>query len=94
MQQHAYILVRTTTGAGGIAASLARIAGIEEVHALAGPYDLIARGRWDDSGALLESIQAIGGIAQTLTCIQMSTAPPVEVEKIEPRSGSDFRRAG
>jgi DNA-binding Lrp family transcriptional regulator len=69
----AYVLVQTEVGAAGVVvAALRDMPGVSDAASLAGPYDVIVRieaGNIDVLGRLVVSrIQALGGVARTLTC--------------------------
>jgi DNA-binding Lrp family transcriptional regulator len=53
----AYVLIQTEVGkAAQVAGAIAEIKGVDEVHAVAGPYDVIARAEArgiDDLGKLI-----------------------------------------
>jgi DNA-binding Lrp family transcriptional regulator len=69
----AYILIQTEVGkAMEVAATIRDIAGVAQVEAVTGPYDVIvlteARSV-DDLGKLVMSqVQGVAGITRTLTC--------------------------
>ena len=69
----AYILIQTEVGkARDVAATIQGIAGVAQVEAVTGPYDVIvlteAR-NVDELGKLVVSkVQAVAGITRTLTC--------------------------
>jgi DNA-binding Lrp family transcriptional regulator len=69
----AYILIQTEVGkARDVAAAIEDIAGVAQVEAVTGPYDVIvlteAR-NVDELGKLVVSkVQAVAGITRTLTC--------------------------
>jgi len=69
----AYVLVQTEVGtAATVVAALRGMQGVSDAASLAGPYDVIVRveaGNIDVLGRLVVSrIQAVGGVARTLTC--------------------------
>ena len=69
----AYVLIQTKVGeAAGVAQELRRIEAVVSAEAVAGPYDVIARGEAvsvDALGKLVVSrIQLIDGVTRTLTC--------------------------
>jgi DNA-binding Lrp family transcriptional regulator len=69
----AYILIQTEVGrASGIAAEIARIAGVTMAEDVTGPYDVIARIEAPTVDALgqivVAKIQDVKGITRTLTC--------------------------
>jgi len=59
--------------AGSVVKEIARIEGVKSVHAVAGPYDVIAFVEAPDMLALGETIiskvQGTPGVAETLTCV-------------------------
>ena len=69
----AYVLIQTKVGeAADAAQDLRRIEGVVSAEAVAGPYDVIARGEAvsvDPLGKLVVSrIQLIDGVTRTLAC--------------------------
>jgi DNA-binding Lrp family transcriptional regulator len=69
----AYILIQTDASKAFIvAAALRELPGVAEAASLAGPYDVIARGRArdvDELAALVTSqVQALDGVRRTVTC--------------------------
>ncbi|MGB0652848.1 MAG: Lrp/AsnC family transcriptional regulator [Thermoplasmatota archaeon] len=81
----AHILARFTSGAGigqrEVAARLAAIPGVEEVHVASGEWDLILRVRGKDlediADLVLDHIRAVPGIERTLTCSSFHVAEGV-----------------
>jgi DNA-binding Lrp family transcriptional regulator len=69
----AYILIQTEVGASGrVAAEVAGIKGVRTADGVTGPYDVITRAEatdLDELGKLVVGrIQAVDGVARTLTC--------------------------
>ena len=69
----AYVLIQTEVGqAAGVAAALRDMPGLSEAVSVTGPYDVIARAQArniDELARLIVSrVQALGGVARTLTC--------------------------
>jgi DNA-binding Lrp family transcriptional regulator len=69
----AYVLIQTEVGqAVLVAAALRDVSGVSEVATVTGPYDVIARAEardLDELGRLVVSrVQALAGVARTLTC--------------------------
>jgi DNA-binding Lrp family transcriptional regulator len=69
----AYVLIRTEVGqAAVVAAALRDVPGVSEAVSVTGPYDVIARAEArniDELARLIISrVQALGGVARTLTC--------------------------
>jgi len=69
----AYVLIQAETRrASSVGAELAKITGAISADVVTGPYDVIARVEADNIDALgklvMVRIQAIEGIARTLTC--------------------------
>ncbi len=69
----AYILIQTEVGkARDVAATVRDIAGVVQVEAVTGPYDVIVlteANNVDELGKLVVSkVQGVGGITRTLTC--------------------------
>jgi DNA-binding Lrp family transcriptional regulator len=69
----AYVLIQTKVGqAAVVAAALRDVPGVSEAVCVTGPYDVIARAEArtiDELGRLVVSgVQALGGVARTLTC--------------------------
>ena len=69
----AYVLIQTEVGqAAVVAAALRDMPGVSEAVSLTGPYDVIARAEArniDELARLIVSrVQALGGVARTLTC--------------------------
>ena len=73
MVVHAYILIQTELGkAAEVATSIANVKGVTLAEDVTGPYDVIARAEArnvDELGKLVVAkVQAVEGIARTLTC--------------------------
>jgi DNA-binding Lrp family transcriptional regulator len=69
----AYVLIRTEVGqAAVVAAALRDVPGVSEAVSVTGPYDVIARAEARNIDELarliLSRVQALGGVARTLTC--------------------------
>jgi DNA-binding Lrp family transcriptional regulator len=69
----AYVLIQTDVGqAAVVAAALRDVPGVAEAVSVTGPYDVIARAEArniDELARLIVSrVQALGGVARTLTC--------------------------
>ena len=69
----AYVLIQTETGqAAVVAAALRDLPGVSEAVSVTGPYDVIARAEArniDELARLIVTrVQALGGVARTLTC--------------------------
>jgi DNA-binding Lrp family transcriptional regulator len=69
----AYVLIRTEVGqAAVVAAALRDVPGVSDAVSVTGPYDVIARAEArniDELARLIVSgVQALGGVARTLTC--------------------------
>jgi DNA-binding Lrp family transcriptional regulator len=69
----AYVLIRTEVGqAAVVAAALRDVPGVSDAVSVTGPYDVIARAEArniDELARLIISrVQALGGVARTLTC--------------------------
>jgi DNA-binding Lrp family transcriptional regulator len=69
----AYVLIQTEVGqAAVVAAALRDVPGVSEAVSVTGPYDVIARAQArniDELARLIVSrVQALGGVARTLTC--------------------------
>ena len=69
----AYVLIRTEVGqAAVVAAALRDVPGVSEAVSVTGPYDVIVRAEArniDELARLIVSrVQALGGVARTLTC--------------------------
>jgi DNA-binding Lrp family transcriptional regulator len=69
----AYVLIQTEVGMTAVvAAALRKVPGVSEAESVAGPYDVIIRTRArniDELGRLVVSrVQALGGVARTITC--------------------------
>ncbi|MCX7756769.1 MAG: Lrp/AsnC ligand binding domain-containing protein [candidate division WOR-3 bacterium] len=69
----AYVLITVAHGkARKVYEELAKIDGVAQVHAIAGPYDIIAVVHGRDFNAIgnliINKIQPIDGIERTLTC--------------------------
>jgi DNA-binding Lrp family transcriptional regulator len=69
----AYVLIRTEVGqAAVVAAALRDVPGVSEAVNVTGPYDVIARAEARNIDELarliLSRVQALGGVARTLTC--------------------------
>jgi hypothetical protein len=69
----AYVLIWTEVGqAAVVAAALRDVPGVSEAVSVTGPYDVIARAEArniDELGRLVVSrVQALGGVARTMTC--------------------------
>jgi DNA-binding Lrp family transcriptional regulator len=69
----AYILIQTEVGkAAQVATAIVDITGVQQVQAVAGPYDVIVRAEarnLDELGKLVVArVQAVDGITRTLTC--------------------------
>jgi DNA-binding Lrp family transcriptional regulator len=76
MSIKAYILANVEAGMGEeVIEALSAMEGIESVHNVTGPYDVIAFVEVPDTVALgdlvINSIQLIDGIDYTLTCVVM-----------------------
>jgi DNA-binding Lrp family transcriptional regulator len=68
-----YVLIQTEVGqAAVVAAALRDVPGVSEAVSVTGPYDVIARAEArniDELARLIVSgVQALGGVARTLTC--------------------------
>ncbi|MEM3396718.1 MAG: Lrp/AsnC family transcriptional regulator [Thermoplasmata archaeon] len=83
----AFVLVSFMPGVGysqrEVAEKIAKISGVEEVHLIAGEWDILLKVRAatiEDIGKLIiDKIRAIPGVARTLTCTVFETI--VEDEK-------------
>jgi DNA-binding Lrp family transcriptional regulator len=69
----AYILIQTEVGkAAQVAKDILDITGVQQAHAVTGPYDVIVRAEAqniDELGQLVVArVQAVNGITRTLTC--------------------------
>ena len=69
----AYVLIHTEVGqAAAVAAALRDVPGVAEAVSVTGPDDVIARAQArniDELARLIVSrVQALGGVARTLTC--------------------------
>jgi DNA-binding Lrp family transcriptional regulator len=69
----AWVLIQTEVGqAAVVAAALRDMPGVPEAVSVTGPYDVIARAEArniDELARLIVSrVQALGGVARTLTC--------------------------
>lgn len=69
----AYVLIETEIGKmGRVAEALREVSGVTAADVLSGPYDVIVRAAAPDVDGLgrlvLAKIQAIEGVARTLTC--------------------------
>ncbi|MGH3460840.1 MAG: Lrp/AsnC ligand binding domain-containing protein [Kribbellaceae bacterium] len=69
----AWVLIQTEVGqAAVVAAALRDMPGVSEAVSVTGPYDVIARAEArniDELARLIVSrVQALGGVARTLTC--------------------------
>lgn len=69
----AWVLIQTEIGqAAVVAAALRNMPGVSEAVSVTGPYDVIARAEArniDELARLIVSrVQALGGVARTLTC--------------------------
>lgn len=69
----AYVLIETEIGKmGRVAQALREIAGVSAADVLSGPYDVVVRAEAsgvDELGRLVVSkIQAVEGVARTITC--------------------------
>ena len=69
----AYVLIRTEVGQAAVVATALRdVPGVSEAVSVTGPYDVIARAEArniDELARLIVSrVQALGGVARTLTC--------------------------
>jgi DNA-binding Lrp family transcriptional regulator len=76
MSIKAYILANVEAGMGEeVIEALSAMEGIESVHNVTGPYDVIAFVEVPDTVALgdlvVNSIQLVDGIDYTLTCVVM-----------------------
>jgi len=74
MSVKAYILVNVEVGIGEeVFQALSAIEGVESVHNVTGPYDMIAFVEVPDTATLgelvINEIQLIEGIDYTLTCV-------------------------
>ena len=67
-----YVLIQAEVGmAKGVGQALRSVDGVTDVDMVTGPYDVIARTRaegFDELGGLMARIQAVDGVARTLTC--------------------------
>jgi hypothetical protein len=67
-----YVLIQTEVGmASGVGEALLGVDGIKAVDLVTGPYDVIAMTQatdFQELGALMNRIQAVDGVARTLTC--------------------------
>jgi DNA-binding Lrp family transcriptional regulator len=69
----AYVLIRTEVGqAAVVAAALRDVPGVSEAVSVTGPYDVIARAEARNidelARVIVSRVQALGGVARTLTC--------------------------
>jgi DNA-binding Lrp family transcriptional regulator len=69
----AYVLIRTEVGqAAVVAAALRDVPGVSEAVSVTGPYDVIARAEARNidelARVIISRVQALGGVARTLTC--------------------------
>lgn len=77
MAASAYILINIEGNrVKPVIKSLSRINGIKSVHAVAGPYDVIAFVQANDLESLgntvVSKVRKISGVAQTMTCVTVS----------------------
>lgn len=67
-----YVLIQTEVGmASGVGQALNNVDGVTSVDLVTGPYDVIAvtqTADFQELGALMNRIQAVDGVARTLTC--------------------------
>ena len=73
MSVQVYILIQTEIGkASSVAKTISQIAGVTLAEGVTGPYDVIMRAEsssMEELGrSILAKVQAIPGIARTLTC--------------------------
>lgn len=73
MRARAFVLINLAAGASGkVLSALRKMDFVAEVHAVSGPYDMIAivdGATFNEIGTfVLEKIQAVPGIQKTLTC--------------------------
>ncbi len=79
MPTKAYILIETAVGKSrDVADALRSLAGIENVDAVTGPYDIIAIVAAPDLNAVgdlvTSQIHTINGIVRTVTCLSVGSA--------------------
>jgi DNA-binding Lrp family transcriptional regulator len=73
MRARAFVLINLAAGSSGnVLMKLRKMSFIDEVHAVSGPYDMIAvvsGATFNEIGrSVLEQIQPVPGIMQTITC--------------------------
>lgn len=76
----AYVLIQTEVGrTGHVARTVAALDGVQEVHGITGPYDVIAQIQAPDLDALaklvVSRIHSVGGVTRTLPCTILSETP-------------------
>jgi len=66
-----YILIKTAGGkAKGILEEIREIEGVDEAHALYGPYDIIVKTSMDDVAAfVIDRLRMLEGVSDTTTLI-------------------------
>jgi len=74
MAAKAYVLIETSVGkTKDVVRALGKLKGMKEVHAVTGPYDVIAVVEGSDLTAVgnmvTNHIHPVGGIARTVTCL-------------------------
>ncbi|RVW04733.1 Lrp/AsnC ligand binding domain-containing protein [Rhodococcus spongiicola] len=78
----AFVLIQTEVGrAATVAATLARISGVDSAEDVLGPYDVIARvGAPAESGLsdVVDDMKKVQGITRILTCQIAAPAAPTE----------------
>ncbi|RVW05418.1 Lrp/AsnC ligand binding domain-containing protein [Rhodococcus xishaensis] len=78
----AFVLIQTEVGrAATVAATLARIDGVDSAEDVLGPYDVIARvGATAESGlsGVVDDMKKVQGITRILTCQIAAPAAPTE----------------
>ena len=77
MATKAYVLIETTVGkTRDVMNTLTKVAGMEAVDAVTGPYDIIAVISANDLNAVGEivtdKVHTIGGVNRTVTCLSVS----------------------
>jgi DNA-binding Lrp family transcriptional regulator len=79
MTAKAYVLIETSVGkTKDVVRSLGKLKGMMEVHAVTGPYDVIAVVEGTDLTAVgnlvTNHIHPVGGIARTVTCLAIDVS--------------------
>jgi DNA-binding Lrp family transcriptional regulator len=79
MAAKAYVLIETSVGkTKDVVRALNKLKGMKEVHAVTGPYDVIAVVEGTDLTAVgnlvTNHIHPVGGIARTVTCLAIDVS--------------------